>query len=1162
MSKKFNASQQKAIDHENGDLLISAGAGAGKTATLTARIIEKILAGSNIDKMLVVTFTKESANDLKNKIQEGIVEKMKEESGKNREKLHSQIVKIGSADISTIHSFCLKIIRPNFASLPIDSNFRIGDENEIDYIKNEVMKDVIEDFYESQTPSEEFLIVSDCFSSISDSTALSKKLLTLYDKLSSTKLFLDTLLISKSLDGDFMDSGFGKMLIYDIDLFVKHYKNAFSSVVAEALSINATGEFLTSLQNDLDFLDRVSNAISKNLDYATFKNIFASYSADKMNGLTKSGLSDHEVISTIRDNFKKKIIKYNEYFSSSADSLLHAYNQNAIVCQAMYDILSKFNNEFIERKRKYGVCDYNDLERYTYKLLYKPNGEPSDLAKEVAKEYDEIFIDEYQDTNSLQDAIFAAISKNNRFMVGDIKQSIYRFRSAEPEIFSHYRTVFEDITNKKDEGKNGKTIFMSLNYRCDENVIDLSNDVSDYMFLNSDGIPYQKEDNLGFKKKIEGKHTPQKCELCIIDRSAFPDEDDHELIQAKYVAKRIYEMIDKKHLPNGEKIKAKDIAILLRKGKHKSYYIDELKKLGIDAEYVDNVKFFEKPAVLLLLSLLNTIDNPYNDTYLAGALCSPLFKFSFDELLHIRKGQKDVPLYSALSSYEGIEAISNKIAKFNKKLSIMQEEVKKMNAYEAVSYVMNTCGLLSSSKKSERIDLIKFYDHARSYEKNSYKGLCKFLLYIESIKDSKSKDGAFASNDKCVKIMSVHASKGLEFEICFLSNLETGFSDQDTREPILFERHLGISSYIGNRNSLVKYDTLLRKVTSLAIKKATKEEEMRVLYVALTRARSKIIATASMKNANKELALIKSFSKYLSKYHVYSHNSHLDYILNTYFLKKPDIDFELVNSVDQINVNPEKGDEKTTDFNKLKKLEEILNTRLDFTYEYGYLNKLPSKVSVSRLKPDILDSDENEEIDLSKDLRLKPRFLSEVPKDESTDAEQVTATGAEKGTATHLFMQFCDFENLEANGYDNELERLIKNSFISKDDSKNIEQSHIESFINSSLFKRMKNAKVLKRELRFNVMLSAKDFTADPELQKEKILVQGVVDAIFEDEDGKLILVDYKTDKVTNKNYENILKDRYTSQLLYYKKAIELIYEKPLDKVLLYSVPLAKTVEL
>ncbi len=1156
MSKRsFNPSQTKAILHADSDILISAGAGSGKTATLTERIIRKILAGKDISSMLVVTFTKEAANDLKNKIQKSIVERMKTATDKEKEHLYSQIVKIGSADISTIHSFCLKIIRPNFVSLPIDSGFRIGEENEIDFIKNEVMKDVIEEFYESSTPSKEFLIVSDCFSTISNADSLAKKLLTLYDKLSSTQLFLDTLLVSKSYNDDFMESGFGKTLNEEIMQFAEHYLKVYESIIEEIKKFDEGAPYLDALTRDYDFLNRLSNATARGLNYEAIKDIFEAYSAEALRGIGKGGLENVDVIKKIRDKFKAKIKTYKEYFSSTAESLAHALAQNTVICEAMYKILSKFNDEFIKRKHKYGVCDFNDIERYAYKLLCQQNGEPTPLAREIAEQYDEIYIDEYQDTNSLQDAIFASISRKNRFMVGDIKQSIYRFRSAEPEIFSHYRTVFEDVTKKDDVGENGKTIFMSSNYRCDKNVIDLTNEVSDYMFLNSDGIPYQADDRLEFKKIYEGEHSPQKSEICLIDRSAFSPEDAHEEIQAKYVAKRIYDMIGTEKLPNGKIIKPCHIAILLRKGKHKSYYIDALNALGINAEYVDNVRFFEKPHILLLLSLLNTIDNPYNDTYLAGALYSSVFGFTFDDLLLIRKsGQKDVPLYTALLSFQGNNEITRKIERFKEKLSIMQGEVKKMNAYEAVSYVMNTCGLISATRKTERKDLIKFYNHAREYEGTSYKGLYKFLIYIESIKNSSSKDGAFASSDDSIRIMSVHASKGLEFEICFLSNLETGFSDQDTREPILFERHLGIASYVGNPGSLIKYNTLIRKSVGLAIKKGTKDEEMRVLYVALTRARSKIIATATMENVQKELPLIKGLSKYVSKHHVYSHDSHIDYLLSTYYTKNPEVDFKIIDSYEEITANKDAtSSEEALDFDKVSELRATLKERFDFKYQYGYLNKLPSKVSVSRLKPNLLDGEENDEIDLSRELSLKPRFLS---------SEETAITGADRGTATHLFMQFCDFDNLEKNGYENELKRMLDSSFISQADASIINKAHIELFRNSSLFNMMRSAKMIKREFRFNVMIDASEFTADTELKKQKILVQGVIDAVFEDENGKLILVDYKTDKVTSENYEQILKERYTSQVSYYKKAIELIFEKPLDKVMLYSVPLAKTVEI
>ncbi len=1152
--KIFTPSQSKAISHTGSDLLISAGAGSGKTATLTERIIRKLLSGADISKMLVVTFTKEAANELKSRITSAIASELKKDP--SNEHLRRQIVKMSSADVSTIHSFCLKVIRPNFDKLDIDSDFRIGEENEIETIKKEAMSEVVDSFYEAGEPDTDFLIVSDCYSQLSREDALDEKLLTLYNQLCSTSLFLDTLLVSSELSGDFMESAFGKVLLDEIKRFVCHYTPIYQKIIDNIMTVDGTPKYLSAFTSDLDYLNRLENALGAP-KYSTFKGIFDSYEPVPLRGLKDSG-TNTDLAKMVRDKFKKTMKEHfkESLFSSSEESLAYSFTQNSKICSAMHKILTKFNEEFASKKRKWGICDFNDIERLAYKVLVNEDGTPTEIAKKISCEYDEIYIDEYQDTNSVQDAIFSSISKNNRFMVGDIKQSIYRFRSAEPEIFSSYRTSFEDITTENSETSTGKTIFMSENFRCDKSVISFTNDVSDYMFFNSNGIPYKKQDNLIYKKPNPESYRGVDCEVRLLDRALLDEgsEADHEVLQARYVAKRIYNMLNGERLPNDKPIKPKDIAILLRKGRHKSNYIEALNELGINAEYIDDIKFFEKPHILLLISLLNVIDSPYKDTYLAGALHSPVFGFTLDELIKIRKNSREEALYTALLNYQGDAVIEEKINAFKNRLSAMQASVIKMNAYEAVSYVMRESGLLSASGAVERKDLIRFYNQAREYEKNSYKGLYKFLIYIEDIKSSSAKETVFTSKDDCVRIMSVHASKGLEFEICFLCNTETGFTLQDTKEPILFERHLGIAGYVGNTGGLVKYNTLLRKCASLAIDKATKDEEMRVLYVSMTRARTKLIITASSLDAGKQLDVIKELAPYTSQSYIYSQKSHIDYILNTIYSPKDYVDFDIVdpNTLLEVGMGAEIADGEI-DTAKALSYQKTLNARFNYKYQYDYLSKLPSKLSVSRLRPNILDETDNEEVDVSKPLESLPKFLS-------SGSSEVKAS--DRGTATHIFMQFCDFKALVENGFESELERLVDKSYISKKDAELINSNHIEAFIKSALLEKMLKSKKMYREFRFNVMLPATGLSEDERVSREKVLVQGVIDSVFEDENGNLVLVDYKTDSVTEQNYIEVLTKKHKTQLSYYKRAIELMFERPVFKTLVYSVPLAKTVEL
>lgn len=1151
----FTPSQSKAISHTGSDILISAGAGSGKTATLTQRIIEKILNGADITKMLVVTFTKEAANELKSRITLAIANELKNDP--QNEHLRAQIVKMSSADVSTIHSFCLKVIRPNFDKLSIDSDFRIGEENEIATIKSEAMSEVVDSFYEAEAPDSDFLIVSDCYSQLSREDALDEKLLNLYNQLSSTALFLDTLLLSQKTEGDFMSCPFGKVLFGEIERFVKQYIPIYQSIIDDILRLDGTPKFLEAFTSDLDYLKRLENALLCP-KYSIFKGIFDSYEAITLRGLKDSNI-DGAFAKTIREKFKK-IMKEQfkeSLFLASEESLDASFTQNSKICSAMHKILTKFNEEFSLKKRKYGICDFNDIERLAYKLLVDENGKPTDIAKKISDQYDEIYIDEYQDTNSVQDAIFNSISKSNRFMVGDIKQSIYRFRSAEPEIFSAYRTSFEDITTENSDTSLGKTIFMSENFRCDQSVINFTNDVSSYMFFNSSGIPYNKQDNLIYKKKNPDGYTGAPCEIRLLDRALLEEdsEENHEVLQARYVAKRIYNMLNGQRLPNGNPIKPNDIAILLRKGRHKSFYIEALYNLGISAEYIDDIKFFEKPHILLLLSILNVIDNPYRDSYLAGALHSPIFGFTLDDLIKIRRKSKDATsLYSALLSYTAEPSIEEKIASFECKIDQMRKEVLKMNAYEAVAYVMRESGLISSSSVNERKDLIRFYNQAREYEKNSFKGLYKFLSYIESIKDANAKETVFTNPDNCVRIMSVHASKGLEFEICFLCNLETGFTLQDTKEPIIFERHLGIAGYVGNTGSLVKYNTLLRKCAALAIDKSTKDEEMRVLYVSMTRARTKLIATASSLNASKQLETIKSLAPFTTENYIYSQKSHIDYILNALYMPREYVDFDIVDPNTLTEVG--RGEYEATneiDEEKVERNRQMLKERFEYKYEYEYLSKLPSKLSVSKLRPNILDETDNDEIDVLKPLESLPKFLAN---------ETELVKSSDRGTATHIFMQFCDFEKLVTSGFEAELKRLLEYSFISSKDAELINGKHIKKFIDSNLLKAILRSKKVYREFRFNVMLPATGLSEDERVANEKVLVQGVIDSVFEDENGNLVLVDYKTDSVTEQNYIEVLTRKHKTQLSYYKKAIELMFERPVSATYIYSVPLGKVVEL
>ena len=1151
------AAQATAMAHSGTDLIISAGAGSGKTATLTDRIVNRIAEnGMDISRMLVVTYTKDAANELKVRIAKKLSKRLKKDPTNHH--LSSQIVKLNNADISTIHSFCLKCIRPYFDKLGLDSDFRIGEEGELVLLRQDAMTRVIDRFYEAEEIDPDFLLVADCYSEYTSEDALRDELLSLYTRLSSCARGLEILTDEISFDKEFLHSPHGKVLVRKVTELVNHFKHPVNVLFEEICADHANDKFLDTFKELVDITDRLENALNAPT-YEGIKNILNSFTSARIKGgrSKQNPTVDTEYLGYIRTELVAKIKELrDEYFYANKSAIASTITQNKKICTALYRVLKEYEAEYTAEKRLHSLCDFNDLERYTLKLFYDENGKISLLAKDVSQRYDELYIDEYQDVNSVQDKIFTAISRNNRFMVGDIKQSIYGFRSAEPELFAGYRDSFVPYGEEKDGEILGKTIFMSDNFRCDESIINATNHVSDYMFLNSHGFNYVTDDRLKHAKIHGAGFKPQNAELCLIDRSSISEESFLNEIdpQPEFVAQEIKRLLDSGYLPSGEKVEPRHIAILLKKSAHKiERYIDALNKYGINNEYKKEVRFFDKPRILLLLCILNSVDNPSRDVYLAGAFHSGIWSFSLEELIKIkRSAPKGSNLFTALQEYQGDDDLCRKVRELVDTLSRLNRSIRKMSSEEAISFIMNETGYLSACNAEERRDAIKLYNIARGYEQGSYKGLYSFLRYIDDVAVKNGIEETVSSDpDNSVKILTMHKSKGLEYEICFLCDTDKPLSKRSYTSPILFHRNLGICGYVSRDGGIVKYDNILRKCASLAIKDGETEEAMRLLYVAMTRARSKLYITASLLKQAEKRAKYARLSHLTDEYSLYSCNSHMDMLLGAFAHPVDFLDIRIIKEDDIYEQSGEQGTQCATDEADEGTLA-VLKERLNFKYSYSHLEKLPAKLSISTLYPGVLDDEENSEHQKRYTIESLPKFAS---KDEHV-------SGADRGTATHVFLQFCDFENLAKNGFDDELNRLLDNAFISSSVGKIIQREHIEKFISSEMLSELLRAKRLIREFRFNVMLSADEFSDDERLKTESILVQGVTDCIYENSQGELILVDYKTDKVTEENYESELKRKHTTQLSYYKKACEMMFERPISRVLIYSVPLAKAVEI
>lgn len=1163
--------QELALKHKGSDLLISAGAGSGKTMILTKKIAQDIANGADISNMLVVTFTKEAANKLKGDIREKLAKELEKNPESTR--LKNQMLKISTADISTIDSFCYKLVKSNFDKIKLesgaqlDSNFRIGEAGELKVIEYEALDEVLDEFYEAEETDKDFLIVSDCYSSLSNENVLKDNLLKLYNSLINTRNSLETIKSTVEFEGDFMDSPYGSPLKRTIQDAVDYFKHALgiSKIIIES-NDKALKKYGDSVYSDIDFINRLEKGM-KDPKYSTLCEIFKSYKQASISGRDPTDV-DVSLVKSCRAQLCEFVLGKEKnvngimpvFFSSNNEDAIFSIKQNAKMSNAIYKVLKHFDMRYEEKKAQYSVCSFNDVSRYALRLLYEEDGTtPSSLADELKKKYSYIYVDEYQDTNSVQDRIFSAFSNNNRFLVGDIKQSIYNFRAAEPEIFTSYRNSFIDKELPCDDEKQGRSLFMSENFRCNPEVIDFTNLVTNYLFTNSYGIPYVSKDALKFAKTKNLSTIDQPTEVYLFPHFDAPKKKniadyDEKLkahqeclsLQPDFVAREIKRIFDSKTLPFTDKpreIKKSDFAILLRSAKDEKAqkYVDALAKYGIGSELRVDALFYEKPHILLAISILNVIDNPYKDVFLASAMRSQIFDFSLEELIEIRSSSESgsASLYSVVKNYTGNKDIVEKIEGMINTIDDVRRKIRKESAHNVVAYVLNDMGLLSLCNKDERQDLLKLYNIARIYEGSSFKGLFKFLRYVESNISGKIRDTIVGDEDDNVKIMTFHAAKGLEFEYCFVCNLEERIEYAIQKPDIFFDRELGVAGYVGKDNGLVKYNSLPRKCVDLATSRAKLEEEIRMLYVALTRARTKLYVTASISKPEEKVEEYRNAIQ--SPHNVYNTTTRINLILGGLKESKP---FYQIYYEDK-KLPPKKNDKNGDDNNKPKltadEYQEILKKRFDFKYAQEHLTTLPSKLSISNLYPNVLDGTENESIDVDKSLDTTPKFLLKKDVTSATD----------RGTATHVFLQFCKFDRLVKYGVDNELDTLVKEGFIPEEYKDLIDKKRVEFFTKHWLFNDMLNAKEgeIWREFRFNVMLSAHDLSTNPDVQKEKVLVQGVIDCVFKKGD-EYILVDYKTDNATVDEIVN----KYEGQLNYYARACKKLFGKPVKEAYIYSI--------
>ncbi|SHO52007.1 UvrD-helicase domain-containing protein [Anaerocolumna xylanovorans] len=1246
--------QKEVIETRNKNLLVSAAAGSGKTAVLVERIIGRITDkedGIDIDRLLVVTFTNAAAAEMKERIRKAIDDRLSVDS--DNANLQRQAALVHNAQITTIHSFCLSVIRENFQSLPIDPAFRIAEEAELTLLKSDVLEDLLEEYYEEG--SEEFLAFSEGFGGGKTDTGIEELILNIHQFSMSApwpKEWYEKL--SSSYHIQSAEEMKGAFWIKELMTMLNRMAEGLVAMLEEAeklcLKEDGPDAYLPAISSDLEQLKGLSGIT----DYTLFGEKVRNISFARLSGKRQEGVdaAKKEQVKGIRDKVKKAVSDMvGSYYFQSEEEMVSDITAMKDSIEVMIRICRDFTERFQKKKAEKNVVDFHDLEHLALSVLVKKeNGEiiPTPAADELADYYKEIMVDEYQDSNLVQEIILESISggrfgRPDRFMVGDVKQSIYKFRLADPRIFMEkyekYDVFFmpphlcsspseaaictgakdDSCPLREEEAKaDNRRIDLHKNFRSRDVVINSINSIFKKIMTKQLGdIEYDEKAYLypgaGY---LEEEGVSKTTELLLVTTGPVEESENGEdkqededytakELEALAIGKRIKELTDP---DTGLMVQDKksgalrravygDIAILLRSmAGFAEGFADTLSAEGIPSHTETQTGYFKTLEISAALNLLRVIDNPRQDIPFTAVLRSPMAGFTDEELAEIRMAKKRVTMYEASRNYllTKEDELSGKIADFIKKLDGYRDMAVHLTINELIVKVLEDTGYYNyvsampgGDKRRANLDML--VQQAISFEKTSYSGLFHFIRYMERL-DRYDVDFGEAKvtgeDEKSVRIMSIHKSKGLEFPVVFVAGMGKNFNLQDSRAKVLLHQDYGIGTDYLDLSLRVKAPTLLKKFIQKQLVLESLGEELRVLYVALTRAKEKLILTAGVKDMNKLLSEYAGGTldnkEHISFFTLSKAASYLDWIMAALIHQKgfeevlrahgflPDSLEDDKFFVQEYTYEKLLFQEKVSQEVKALKEDILLSRDKDFIYDSEYKHRIEeyfkyrypyasesnihTKLTVSELKK--MGQEEAEEPSTSL-LREKqetkeypiPDFLKEVKEEK----------GADLGTLIHKVLELAPVNEIHG---EEELhiflKGLVEKKRLSAEEAEVLDIKRLGGFFESPLAARLRKAEAeekLYKEQQFIMGIKAKDISEDYK-SEELVLVQGIIDAYFVENDS-LILVDYKSDaKVT----EEILRRRYSRQLAYYRRALEQLTGKKVKESLLYSFWLNKQI--
>lgn len=1227
--------QNEAIYEKNSNILVAAAAGSGKTAVLVERIIQKVVNdGVDIDKILVVTFTNAAASEMRERILDAIYKKLEENPEDTN--LQRQITLLNKANICTIHSFCLDVIRNNFYEIDTSANFRIGDTAEIELLKNDVIEEIFEQKYIEENKG--FLKLIETYTGYRGDEALVELILNIYKYIQSSP-FPEEWLEEKvemfhiEEKGDFSETIWGKIILQEI-------RNTLQECIMKLNQIKEDTKRFIELEKYTNVLEEDVQGLTYIYEHAdnwdkTYQNLldmnWRKWPIDR-----KVTIDLKNEAKEIRDKVKKQFssIEMNCNSKEARQDIKDMYE----ILKELQKIIQEFANQFSMKKREKNMIDFNDIEHFALNILTKRTEEgiqETEVARKYKEKFAEIAIDEYQDSNLVQEYILNSISNgSNIFMVGDVKQSIYKFRQARPELFLEKYLTYKRKEEKEDREEQGLKIQLFKNFRSRENVLDLTNLVFENIMSHDLGdVDYTEEEYLNYGANYPMPEEKNRifagiAELNIIDLKEEEDdiykteegkqenvvqaeknealEDGQEeneeeriensVLEARFVARKIQELLDSDYIvfdkkQGYRKITYKDICVLLRATSTLApIYEKEIAELDLPVFSDTSSTYLDSMEVQIVMALLKIIDNPMQDIPLVTILRSNIGDFNDNELIQIRLADKNSTFYEAMLKARLVvhEELRNKIEDLLTRLEKWRNEEKYLALDEFIWKLYMDTGFyhyvsLLTNGNLRQANLKLLFEKAKQYEKASFKGLFNFINFIDKVKTSSGDMGAaklIGENDNVIRIMSIHKSKGLEFPVVFLCGTGKKFNMQDLNKPVLLHQDIGFGPKLIDAEKRIQYDTLAKEAIRIKSKKETVSEEMRVLYVALTRAKEKLIITGISKDLQKQLKekeqllhIYQNKEGKISPLLVEKYISYLDWLELVYLYnkeriadivelkeyKKADILRETKQKIEEsINIEEilENGKAKEGDEAR-KQLREQIEKSLRWKYEYLESSKIPTKTSVTKLKQMQEEDNITEILDIE-DLIKKEANLVEEKQTRLTampkfmEKEQ-KLTPAQKGTLMHLCVQKLD-EKKEYNQKEIEdfVQELYERQIISEMEKKSVNIQVLYQYTQSDLWKELKQAKQVYKEQPFYISLPAKTIYPNAE-ETEKILVQGIIDLYYINQNDELILVDFKTDYV-KKGEEYKLEEKYKIQLDLYKTALEDALNRKVDKAMIYAL--------